>query len=91
MAVKKDVKTAGKAVKEEVKETAKTVEKTPKEVLSEYLLHQASVMLQTSRLTVQEISQHLGFSSQASFSRFFHSATSLSPKEFRNNNAHSLQ
>lgn len=71
--------------------TAKTVEKTPKEVLSEYLLHQASVMLQTSRLTVQEISQHLGFSSQASFSRFFHSATSLSPKEFRNNNAHSLQ
>ena len=65
--------------------TAKTVQKTPKEVLSEYLLHQASVMLQTSRLTIQEISQHLGFSSQATFCRFFRSSTSLSPIEFRNN------
>ena len=71
--------------------TAKTVQKTPKEILSEYLLHQATVMLQTSRLTVQEISQHLGFSSQAAFSRFFRSETTLSPIEFRNNNASCLQ
>ena len=37
-------------------------------------------------LTVQAISDMLGFDEQASFSRYFHRETGLYPTEFRTNN-----
>ena len=37
-------------------------------------------------LTVQAISDMLGFDEQATFSRYFRRETGLSPSEFRNNN-----
>jgi len=34
-------------------------------------------------MTIQQISQYLGFSEQASFSRYFKANTGLSPTEYR--------
>jgi AraC-like DNA-binding protein len=42
-------------------------------------------MLQGTRLTIQQISQHLGFTSQAQFSRFFSREMGVSPQEYRVN------
>lgn len=63
--------------------TNKAVGKTPKQVIDTYIIKQAEQLLSTSRLTIQEISQRLGFSSQAMFSRFFHNQTGISPSVFR--------
>lgn len=63
--------------------TAKTVGKTPKEIIDEYLVHEAVLLLTTSRLTIQEVSQKLGFSSQATFCRFYKAQTGETPSEGR--------
>ena len=63
--------------------TDKAVGKSPKLVISEYVVQEARKMLETSRMTVQEISVSLGFSSQAMFCRFFAQHTGKSPSEYR--------
>lgn len=64
--------------------TAKVAGKTPKQVIDGYIINEAQQLLTTSRLTIQEIAQRLGFSSQVMFSRFFHKNTGASPTQFRN-------
>lgn len=63
--------------------TDKTVGRSPKQVISDYILHEACSMLHGTRLTIQEISRHLGFSSQAQFARFFAKEKGCSPLSYR--------
>lgn len=64
--------------------TAVVASKTPKQVIDGYLIQEAQQLLANSRLTIQEISLRLGFTSQSMFSRFFHKQTGTSPITFRN-------
>lgn len=66
--------------------TNKYVGKSPKEVIADYVVHEAKILLETSRLTVQEISQRLGFGSQSSFCKFFKNHEGMAPSEMRTNN-----
>lgn len=61
--------------------TAKVVGKSPRAVIAAYLIHEATLLLHTSHLTVQEVSHRLGFSSQTLFSRFFKNQTGTSPSK----------
>lgn len=63
--------------------TEKTVGKSPKQVIADYLMNEARQLLLCSRLTVQEISIRLGFSSQAAFNTFFRKQEHCTPSEFR--------
>lgn len=63
--------------------TDKVVGRSPKQVISSYLMNEACSMLQGTRLTIQEISQHLGFSSQSQFTRFFVNEKGQSPQAYR--------
>lgn len=63
--------------------TRNVVGKTPLQVIAEYLMQEAKVLLATSTMTVQEVSYKLGFSSQAMFTRFFRNHTGVTPSEYR--------
>lgn len=63
--------------------TDKMVGRSPKQILSDYLLQEASTLLTSTRLTVQEISIRLGFPTQAEFARFFSKQHGCSPMAFR--------
>lgn len=57
---------------------------TAGEWIDRYIVHQAKAMLEQQRyLTIQQVADRLGFSEQASFSRFFKRKTGLSPTEYR--------
>lgn len=54
------------------------------EWIDRYVVLQAKAMLQQQRnLTIQQVADLMGFSEQASFSRFFKKQTGLSPTEYR--------
>jgi hydroxymethylpyrimidine/phosphomethylpyrimidine kinase len=59
------------------------VGKSPKQIIAEYIMHEAVTLLENSRLTIQEISDSLGFSSQAMFSKFFRNNCGKSPTQVR--------
>jgi len=61
----------------------KTVQKSPKQILDDYLIQEANTLLATSGMNIQEISLQLGFSSQASFSRFYKQQTGAAPSALR--------
>ena len=63
--------------------TDKAVSKSPKQIIADYLMSEAKSYLDTSRLTVQEIADKLGFSSQALFCKFFRNQEKTSPTEYR--------
>lgn len=63
--------------------TAQMVGKSPKQVIDEYLVRQAELLLTNSALTIQQISQTLGFTSQITFSRFFSQKRGMSPSAFK--------
>ncbi len=63
--------------------TERVIAKSPKRLIAEYLMNQARQLLLNSRLTVQEISHHLGFASQAAFNTFFRKYQHCTPSEFR--------
>lgn len=65
------------------KVTAAVVGKSPKEVIAEYVLREATTLLSTSRLTVSEIADTLGFSSLPLFSKFFSAGQGCSPVAWR--------
>lgn len=64
--------------------TDKVVGKSPKQIIADYLMSEARTYLSTTRLTMQEIADKLGFSSQAMFCRFFKNQSGQSPSENRN-------
>ncbi|MCR5313531.1 MAG: bifunctional hydroxymethylpyrimidine kinase/phosphomethylpyrimidine kinase [Bacteroidaceae bacterium] len=63
--------------------TSHVIGKSPKAIIAEYIMKESIAMLTTSRLTIGEISDRLGFTSQAMFSKFFNSHQKCSPAEFR--------
>ena len=63
--------------------TDKTVGISPKQVISNYLINEAKLLLDNSRLTIQEISNRLGFSSQTIFCKFFKGQEGETPTEYR--------
>lgn len=63
--------------------TDKVVSKSPKQIIADYLLSEAKTYLGTTRLTIQEIADRLGFSSQVLFCKFFKSQEKTSPSDYR--------
>jgi len=63
--------------------TNNTVGKAPKQIIADYLLHEAHQMLGNSRLTIKEVADALGFSTTALFCKFFRQQQGLTPSEFR--------
>ena len=63
--------------------TSSCVGKSPKEVMAEYLIREARMLFETTRLTVQEVSLRLGFSNQSAFCRFVKAYTGQTPSQLR--------
>ena len=63
--------------------TDNVVSKSPKQIIADYLMSEAKSYLETTRLTIQEITDKLGFSSQALFCKFFKTQANTSPTEYR--------
>lgn len=57
---------------------------TAGEWIERYLILEAKVLLKSTNMTVQQISDELGFSSQSFFGKYFKGAVGLSPREYRN-------
>lgn len=51
--------------------------------IDEYITTEARALLKGTNLTIQQISQQLGFPSQSFFGKFFKRVTGLSPKKYR--------
>ena len=63
--------------------TDNVVGKSPKQIIADYLLSEAKTYLDTTRLSIQEVADRLGFSSQALFCKFFKSQEKTSPSDYR--------
>ena len=63
--------------------TSRVVGKSPKQIIADYLLSEAKTYLDTTRLSIQEVADRLGFSSQALFCKFFKAQEKRSPSEHR--------
>lgn len=63
--------------------TERVVEKAPKQIIADYIIGEAKTYLDNTRLTMQEIADKLGFSSQAMFCKFFRNQEGKSPSEYR--------
>lgn len=57
--------------------------KTPLDWIEEYVAKEACALLRGSTLTVQQISQHLGFPSQSFFGKYFKRIIGCTPLEYR--------
>jgi len=53
------------------------------QIIHDYMIEEAKLLLQSSNQSVAEISYHLGFAYPSYFSRLFKQKTQLSPSEFR--------
>lgn len=63
--------------------TGKIVGKSPKQLIAEYIVREATILLRTTRMSIQEISDKLGFSSQVMMCKFFKQQVGCSPTEWR--------
>ncbi|MDE7180250.1 MAG: helix-turn-helix domain-containing protein [Muribaculaceae bacterium] len=52
--------------------------------IERYIILEAKVLLKSSSLNIQQISDELNFASQSFFGKYFKKITGMSPKEFRN-------
>lgn len=57
---------------------------SPTEWITRHVILEAKVMLSSSTLNIQQISQELNFPSQSFFGKYFKKVVGVSPKEFRN-------
>ena len=57
--------------------------KTPGDWIDEYVVSEACALLKGSHLTIQQISQELGFPSQSFFGKYFKRIKGISPKGYR--------
>ena len=60
--------------------------KTAAEWIDDYVILEAKALLKSTKLTIQQISDELNFSSQSFFGKYFKRITGLSPKEYREKN-----
>ena len=63
--------------------TDRVVGKPPKQIIADYIMSEARTYLDTTRLSIQEVADRLGFSSQALFCKFFKAQEKTSPSEYR--------
>lgn len=56
---------------------------SPKQLISDYVMKEAKILLESTNLNIQEISYRLGFSSQSRFSSFFMKNEKCTPSDFR--------
>ena len=56
------------------------------EWIERFVILEAKVLLKSSNLNIQQISDELNFPSQSFFGKYFKKITGMSPKEFRNSN-----
>ena len=63
--------------------TDNVVGKSPKQIIADYIMSEAKTFLDTTCLTIQEIADRLGFSSQVLFCKFFKSQEEISPSNYR--------
>lgn len=63
----------------------KNLEKTPKEYLDYYRIKQSLILLERTALTVNEVSNTVGYSDQLHFSKVFKKMMEVSPREYRKN------
>lgn len=63
--------------------TAQVVGRTPKQIFDTCLAQKASELMLTSHLTIQEVSQRLGFTSQSAFCQFFSRVMGQAPSAYR--------
>lgn len=59
---------------------------TAVEWIERFVILEAKVLLKSSNLNIQQISDELNFPSQSFFGKYFKKCTGMSPKEFRNTN-----
>ena len=57
--------------------------RSPKQVIDDYLLQECEQLLSTTSLTIQQISQQLGFTSQIAFAKFFKAKKKIAPTVYR--------
>lgn len=57
--------------------------KTANQIISEFVMNEAKILLSTKKTAIQDISAHLKFSDPYSFSHFFKKHSGLSPQQFR--------
>jgi hydroxymethylpyrimidine/phosphomethylpyrimidine kinase len=57
--------------------------RSPKQVIDDYLVQECEQLLSTTSLTIQQISNQLGFTSQIAFAKFFKARKGFSPTSFR--------
>lgn len=56
---------------------------SPKQLISDYVMKEAKILLESTNFNIQEISYRLGFSSQSRFSSFFMKNEKCTPSDFR--------
>ena len=57
--------------------------KSASHFIQDRIVGEAKFLLTNSAIKIQEIAEQLGFTSAAYFSRFFHTKTNRTPKDFR--------
>lgn len=67
--------------------TAKTLGKTPKEIINDRILLEAKRVLTHTNDSVKKIAYHLGFEEPTNFIKYFKKYSSVTPTEFRQQNA----
>lgn len=55
------------------------------QLIDDYVLLQAKVLLKTTNMTVQQISEELNFANQSFFARYFKHLSGISPTQYRDN------
>ena len=63
--------------------TSSVCGRSPKQVIDDYLIQECEQLLSTTSLTIQQISQQLGFTSQIAFAKFFKAKKKIAPTVYR--------
>lgn len=58
--------------------------RSPKQIIDEYIIQQSEQLLRNTPMTIQQISNELGFPSQIAFTKFFKAKKGCPPTLFRN-------
>lgn len=61
----------------------KVTEKTANQIISEFVMNEAKILLSTSRLAIQDVANTLNFSDPYSFSHFFKKHSRISPVQYK--------
>lgn len=59
--------------------------RSPKQVIDDYILQECEQLLSTTSLTIQQVSQQLGFTSQIALAKFFKAKKKIAPTVYRAN------